>query len=37
MVEYPTEARDAAVGEHLTGCPASFNRYAEILAGLKKR
>jgi|SRR5579859_3079482 len=36
MAENPVEARDATVSEHLTCCSPCFNRYLEILAGIKQ-
>ena len=36
IAEHPVEARDAEVSEHLTGCSPCFNRYMEILGGLKR-
>jgi hypothetical protein len=37
MAEHPVEARDATLSAHLTCCSPCFNRYMEILAGLKQR
>lgn len=37
MAEHPVEPRDAEVSQHLTCCSPCFNRYMEILAGLKQR
>jgi hypothetical protein len=36
MAEHPVEARDAAASEHLTSCSPCFNRYMEILTGLRE-
>jgi hypothetical protein len=36
MAEHPVEVRDAEVSAHLTCCSPRFNRYMEILAGLRK-
>jgi len=37
MAEHPVEERDAEVSEHLTCCSPCFNRYMEILAGMKQK
>ena len=37
MAERPIEARDANVSEHLACCSPCFNRYMEILAGLRQQ
>lgn len=37
MAEYPVEARDAEVSQHLTCCSPCVNRYMETLANLKRR
>jgi hypothetical protein len=37
MAEHPVEGRDTEASEHLTCCSSCFNRYMEILAGLKRK
>jgi hypothetical protein len=37
MAKSPAESRDAATSEHLTCCSSCFNRYMEILGGLRPR
>ncbi len=37
MAEHPVETRHGTVSEHLICCSPCFNRYMEILAGLKQQ
>lgn len=37
MAEHPNEAAHSVVSQHLKCCPPCFNRYMEILAGLRQR
>ena len=37
MAENPVEACDAEASQHLTCCSPCFNRYMEILGGLKQQ